>query len=83
MRALSCAIFSWDIPYSLEINFGTKICFGPSRDHQMEFIVLVRDLGLPLKKKIRIDGFLLIFRSLNPNLHRKNFLAQGWFRNGP
>jgi hypothetical protein len=37
--------------YILKINFGTKKFFWPSCDLLLNFIVLVKDLGLPLKEK--------------------------------
>jgi hypothetical protein len=70
-----------NITHKIAIEF--RIFFGPSCVHQMDFIVLVRDLGLPLKKKNSTIWFLTNFGSLNPNLHRIFFLVQGWFRNGP
>ncbi len=40
--------------YSLKINFGTKKFFWPSCDLLLDFIVLVKDLGLTLMEKIQI-----------------------------
>jgi hypothetical protein len=68
--------------YSLKINSGTKNFFGPSRDLQMDFIGLVKDLGLFFKEKNSNILFLTNFGSLIPNLNRKkNYfsgLAQKW-----
>ncbi len=55
--------------YSLKINFGTKNFFWPSCDLLLNFIVLVKDLGLPLKEKNSNMLFLTNFGSLNPNLN--------------
>ncbi len=55
--------------YSLKINFGTKNFFWPLCDLLMDFIVLVKDLGFPLKTKNSNMLFFTNFGSLNPNLN--------------
>ncbi len=63
--------------YSLKINFGTKRFFRPSCDLLLNFIVLVKDLGLFLKEKNSNMLFLTNFGSLNPNLNRKKIFDPG------
>ncbi len=66
--------------YSLKVNFGTKKFFWPSCDLLLNFIVLVKDLGLSLKEKNSNMLFLTNFGSLNPNLNWKKFFDPGLVR---